>query len=1539
MNREQLAAEKGLYEPKTEKAACGVGFVADLNGARSHAIVRQALQILTNLEHRGACGCDAETGDGAGLLVQIPDAFFRIEAERAGWKLPEAGDYGVGFLFLPRDEAKRRTCEAIVSEVALGEQLSVLGFRDVPVESSALGPTARESEPICRQVFIDRAAVEPTDFERKLFVVRRLIEKKVRENFPEGAGFSIPSLSAKKIVYKGLLRASQIERYYLDLLSSDFTSGLALVHQRYSTNTFPAWHLAHPFRFLCHNGEINTLQGNLNSLRAREAALASDVFGQDLQKVLPLIAPGLSDSASLDALFELLVQGGRSLSHAMAMLIPEAWQKHQTMSAQKRAFYEFHSCLLEPWDGPALVAFTDGDSIGAVLDRNGLRPARYLLTKDNLVVMASEAGAFEVDPSNVLKRGRLEPGKMLLVDTVQGRVVPDQEIKDDLALAKPYAQWLNENVITLPKLEANATSIESDSKSLTTKQRAFGYSSEDLQTLLAPMAATGEEPVGSMGSDTPLAVFSDRPLVLYDYFKQLFAQVTNPPLDAIREEVVTSTQMMLGREGNLLEASPEHCARLRIDSPVLFDEELAALRELSAPGVKVITLSMVFPTSYAKTIAARGEALRKGIENLCELASAAVDSGYTILVLSDRAVDATHAPIPALLACSAVHHHLIRRKQRMGCSLVIESAEPREVHHLAVLLGYGAAAVNPYLAFASVRELHRKDKLKGELSVEQAKKNYAKALAKGVVKTMSKMGISALQSYCGAQIFEALGLEKALTEEYFTGTPSRVGGASLDAIAEEVFRRHEQAFSAQSISNVLDLELGGQYQWRRLGERHLNNPSTVAALQHAVRKNSFQTFQEYSKLVNRHNREFNTLRGLLELVPTGRKVGLSEVEPAQEIVKRFKTGAMSFGSISFEAHANLAMAMNRIGGKSNSGEGGEDPRRFPAFTGDEKSREDIATLSPWIAEQLQEGDSLRSGIKQIASARFGVTSEYLVNADELQIKIAQGAKPGEGGQLPGHKVDVWIAAVRHATPGVQLISPPPHHDIYSIEDLAQLIFDLKNANPRARVSVKLVSEVGVGTIAAGVAKAKADAILVSGADGGTGAAPLSSIKHAGLPWELGLAEAHQVLSLNRLRDRVTLETDGQLKTGRDVAIACLLGAEEFGFSTAPMIAQGCVMMRKCHLNTCPVGIATQDPELRKLFNGKPEHVINFMFFIAEELRNIMAELGFRTVSEMVGQTECLRSIDGVDHWKAKGISLQPLFHRPEGIPALRGKTSAQQHNWDGCLDRAVLLDAARPALEDGKKVYLEHRVRNVNRVIGTMVGSEVSRCYGGEGLPEDTIHFKFFGSAGQSFGAFIPKGMRLEIEGEANDYCGKGLSGGKVIVYPPYQATFRPEENVIIGNVAFYGATGGEGYISGVAGERFCVRNSGAEVVVEGIGEHGCEYMTGGKVVVLGAVGRNFAAGMSGGIAYVLDRDCAFSSTLCNRSIVELEPLADRKEQSAVKEMIRRHVRYTGSPLGRSILSHFQDVVQQFVKVIPVDYKRVLREQSSREQVYANQRA
>ncbi|NLX20380.1 MAG: glutamate synthase subunit alpha [Phycisphaerae bacterium] len=1524
----QSLSRQGLYDPFTEHSACGVGFITSLKGIKSHDIVHKALEILVNLEHRGACGCDANTGDGAGVLIQIPHEFLVNASSEAGIRLPGLHEYGTGLVFLPNESDERQRCEEILRAIVREEGQECLGWRDVPRNSEVIGRVARAVEPVVRQIFIGRGAGVADDgaFERKLFVIRKLAERWARESGLEQASFFyMPSLSHRTLTYKGLLLAPQIRQYFPDLADPSLKSGLALVHQRYSTNTFPTWDLAQPFRFMCHNGEINTLRGNINWMHAREKLFASPLFGDDMAKILPTMTPNASDSAILDNAVELLYHTGRPLPHCVAMLIPEAWQHHATMSDAKRAFYEYHSCLMEPWDGPASIAFTDGKVIGAVLDRNGLRPSRYMVTKDGYVIMASETGVVEVSPEMIASKGRLEPGRMFLVDTDAARIVPDEEIKEGLARRRPYRVWLDERLVKLADLPEPEHWPEYDFKTLHIRQRAFGYTLEDLRIIMGPMANQGEEPIGSMGTDTPLAVLSDRAPLLYSYFKQLFAQVTNPPLDAIREEIVTSNITNLGAEGDLFQETPGHCQQLRLEQPILSNQELQKLRQLDVEGLRSVTLPTVFRVTEGE------EALSQALEELCASASQAITDGATILILSDRTADSMYAGIPALLAASAVHHHLIREGTRTRCGLVVESAEPRENHHFALLLSYGVGAINPYLAFETLAELHCEHRLKAGLTLKDVEKNYVKAINKGVTKVMSKMGISTLRSYRGAQIVEAVGLNQEVIDKYFTWTPSRIGGVGLDVLASEVRMRHEQGYPERRVPDVLELSSGGEYQYRRNGEHHLTGPLVVAKLQEAVRGEDGKTYKEYAALVNDQNERHCTLRGLLEFKPVGEPVPLDEVEPAREIVKRFKTGAMSFGSISFEAHANLAIAMNRIGGRSNTGEGGEDPIRYRRFDSEAQRREALKAFSPWAAETLRNGDSMRSAIKQVASGRFGVTSEYLVNADELQIKMAQGAKPGEGGQLPGHKVDEWIGRTRHSTPGVGLISPPPHHDIYSIEDLAQLIHDLKNANRRARISVKLVAEVGVGTVAAGVSKGKADVVLISGYDGGTGASPLTSIKHAGLPWELGLAEAHQVLLANDLRSRIVVEVDGQLKTGRDVAIACLLGAEEFGFATAPLIASGCIMMRKCHLNTCPVGVATQDPELRKKFSGKPEHVIRFMFFVAEELRQIMASLGFRTIKEMIGRTDRLDCRKAVDHWKARGLDFSRILYSPE-VPEQFGRYCQQQqdHGLEKSLDVTTLLDLARPAIERGERVCVDLKARNVHRTVGTITGSEVTRRWGGRGLPEDTIHFRFTGSAGQSFGAFIPRGMTLEVEGDANDYFGKGLSGGKLICYPPRVSTFLPERNILIGNVALYGATGGECYVRGLAGERFGVRNSGARAVVEGVGDHGCEYMTGGRVVVLGRTGRNFAAGMSGGIAYVLDEAGDFAQYRCNLESVELEEVADATEIEELRDLIAEHIRWTRSSLAMKILADWNAYRWMFVKVMPIDYKRALRELAER---------
>ena len=1505
-----LPPKQGLYDPQFEHDACGTGFVVNIKGIPSHDIVEQGLVILDNLAHRGASGCEPNSGDGAGMLVQMPHDFLVSECASLGFNLPGPRYYGVGMVFLPPDEATRQDLERRLEKIAAEEGQRVLGWRTVPTDGSELGPTARSSQPVVRQIFIERspAIKDRMSFERKLYIIRKRAEQAIRYGgVPGGKWFYICSMSFKTLVYKGMLTPTQLRGFYPELSRPDFQTALAMVHSRFSTNTFPSWDRAHPYRYLAHNGEINTLRGNINWLHAEQTKFQSALFGNDLHKILPVINPDGSDSGMFDNVLEMLVLAGRSLPHAIMMMIPEPWSKHQTMSAEKRAFYEYHSTLMEPWDGPASMVFTDGKGIGATLDRNGLRPSRYYITNDDRVILASEVGVLDIPPELIARKGRLEPGRMLWIDTEEGRVISDEEIKHEIASARPYRKWLNEFMVDLqdlpdppvPPLGGIGKDLEGPDrdKKVLQYQHAFGYTYEDLRVILAPMAQSGIEPVGSMGNDTPLAVLSDKPQLLFNYFKQLFAQVTNPPIDAIREELITGTEVLIGSEQNLLEPRPENCRQIRISTPILTNEELEKLRHLNRLYFKTITLPTLFNP------AEDGVGMERALEELFEKADRIIaNNEANIIILSDRGIDRDHAPIPMLLAVSGLHHHLIRKGTRTHIGLVVESGEPREVHHFAMLIGYGVVAINPYLAYASIEEMIKQGLLTG-IDYHDAAHHYTKAVVKGVVKVISKMGISTIQSYCGSQIFEAIGLSQAFIDKYFTWTPSRVGGVGLEVISREAAMRHEHAFPNRPL-NGRTLEVGGQYQWREDGEHHLFNPETVYKLQTACRTNNYKTFQEYSSLINNQSQRLGTLRGLLELKLAETSIPLEEVEPVESIVRRFKSGAMSYGSISKEAHEALAVAMNRIGGRSNTGEGGEDPARyFPDAS----------------------GDSRNSAIKQVASARFGVTSNYLVNARELQIKMAQGAKPGEGGQLPGRKVYPWIAKVRHSTPGVGLISPPPHHDIYSIEDLAQLIHDLKNANPQARINVKLVSEVGVGTVAAGVAKAHADVVLISGHDGGTGASPQTSIKHAGLPWELGLAETHQTLVLNNLRSRIVVETDGQLKTGRDVVIAALLGAEEFGFATGPLVVLGCVMMRVCHLDTCPTGIATQNPELRKNFKGDPAHVVNFMHFIAREMREWMAKLGVRTVDELVGRTDLLEPRTAVQHWKARGVDLSPLLYQPH-MPEDVGRRCmiSQDHGLEKTLDRQVLLEKCRPALEQGQPVEVDLPIRNTHRVVGTQVGSEITRRYGPDGLPDDTIRLRFHGSAGQSFGAFIPRGLTLELEGDSNDYIGKGLSGGKIIAYPPEGSTFPPEENIIIGNVAFYGATSGEAYIRGMAGERFCVRNSGMQAVVEGVGDHGCEYMTGGRVVVLGRTGRNFAAGMSGGIAYVFDWDGNFKSH-CNLEMVDLETTWDPGEIAAVKEMIRNHAEWTGSLFAYRILSNWEASQARLVKVLPKDYKRMLQ--------------
>jgi glutamate synthase domain-containing protein 2/glutamate synthase domain-containing protein 1/glutamate synthase domain-containing protein 3 len=1498
MNMRGLPPKQGLYDPRFEHDACGVGFVVNIKGEQSHEIIEQALTVLQNLDHRGACGCEENTGDGAGVLMQVPHTFFHEACEGLGFRLPDRGEYGVGMVFLPDHRNQRRQFEKIVEKIISEQGQKLLGWRKVPTDNLYLGETAKSCEPFVRQVFIGRGEEIKDDlaFERKLYIIRRRAENAIRyAGLPGGDFFYIPSLSCRTIIYKGMLTPRQVVTFYPDLSDQSVESAIAVVHSRFSTNTFPSWGRAHPYRYLIHNGEINTLRGNENWMHARQGKLASELFGDDLKKVFPIIQEDGSDSAKFDNCLEFLALSGRSLPHAVMMMIPEPWENHERMDEKKRAFYEYHSSLMEPWDGPASIAFTDGIVVGAVLDRNGLRPSRYYVTKDDLVVMASEVGVLDVPAERILEKRRLQPGRMFLVDTSEGRIISDEEIKQQMAEAHPYGTWLKDNLIHFDRLPSVPEKVPLyNHQGMLQWLQAFGYNFEDLRVNIGPMAQNGIQPVGSMGTDTPLAVLSDKPQLLYNYFKQLFAQVTNPPIDPIREELITSTTLTLGSEGNLVDPQPASCHQLRLSTPILKNSEMEKLRQINQPGIKSITLPILFKPTEGTA------GLERALQDLFDAADQAINDGVTILILSDKGVDRTHAPIPALLASSGLHHHLVRRGTRTRAGLVLESGEPREVHHFCLLLGYGIQAINPYLAFECLNDMINEGMLK-DIAYYDAVKGYVKAAVKGVVKVMAKMGISTIKSYCGAQIFEAVGLGQELVDKYFTWTPSRVGGIGLDEIAREAKQQHEKAFPTYAL-NGYTLEVYGQYQYRQDGELHLFNPRTIHLLQKACRNNDYRTFKEYTRLIDDQSERLATLRGLMELKYAQEPIPIDEVEPVEAIVRRFKTGAMSYGSISKEAHEALAIAMNRIGGKSNTGEGGEDPARYVPDSN---------------------GDSRNSAIKQVASGRFGVTSYYLTQAQELQIKMAQGAKPGEGGELPGRKVYPWIAKVRHSTPGVGLISPPPHHDIYSIEDLAQLIHDLKNANHHARISVKLVSEIGVGTIAAGVAKGHADVVLISGHDGGTGASPQTSIKHAGLPWELGLAETHQTLVLNNLRSRIAVETDGQLKTGRDVVVAAMLGGEEFGFATTALVTLGCIMMRVCHLDTCPVGVATQNPELRKKFIGDPAHVVNFMRFIAQEIREYMAKLGFRTLNEMIGRSDRLEVRRAVEHWKARGLDYAAILYQPR-VAADVGRYCQipQNHGLENALDNQVLLDLATPALERREKVKATLDIRNTHRVVGTILGSEVTRRFGPQGLPEDTIHFHFQGSAGQSFGAFVPPGMTLELEGDANDYFGKGLSGGKVILYPPEGSTFAPEENIIVGNVAFYGATSGEAYIRGMAGERFAVRNSGVRAVIEGVGDHGCEYMTGGRVVVIGKTGRNFAAGMSGGVAYVLDEDGSFKNH-CNLETVALERLneSDLKE---VEELLKRHAVYTHSARAWQILALWQENAPKFIKAMPKDYRRVL---------------
>jgi len=1495
-----MMASEGLYSSSFEHDACGIGFVANIKGNKSHQIVGDALTVLENMEHRGACGCEANTGDGAGIMIQIPHEFFFDECIKLGVHLPSFGRYGVGVVFFPQDIRLREECRDIFNRTADKLGLEVLAYRKVPVNPEGIGTTALSVEPEMEHVFIacpDHIS-NRDEFERKLFVLRNHASHTINNTVKKDPiGFYIASLSYKTVVYKGQLTSMQVRNYFPDLSNKRIVSAFGLVHSRFATNTFPSWKLAQPFRFVAHNGEINTLQGNLNWLKTSEKGFVSPYFTkEEMDMILPVVTEGQSDSACLDNMIELLTLAGRSLPHVMMMLVPEAWDGNDHMDPVKKAFYEFHASMMEPWDGPASLSFTDGKMIGATLDRNGLRPSRYCVTTDDRVIMASESGVLPVDPSMIKEKGRLQPGKMFVVDMEQGRIISDEELKKDICSRKPYSEWLNKYKIRLEELpEPRVMFTHLESEQVFKYQKAFGYTTEDLDNIIATMAKDGKEPVGSMAADIPLAILSDQPQHLSSYFKQLFAQVTNPPIDPIRERMVMSLATFVGNNGNLLNEEELSCHTVALKHPVLNNHELEKIRSIDTGIFQAKTLQCYFRAD------GNPGSLKKGLDRLCRYAVDAVEDGFEVLVLTDRAIDSEHAPMPSLLAVSAVHHHLIRKGYRGRVGIVVEAGDVWEVHHFACLLAFGATAINPYLALSSIRDMKLNNKIETTLGVEELKKNYVKAVNEGLLKVFSKMGISTLQSYQGAQIFEIIGLNSSVVQTYFTGAVSRIEGMGLDEIARETLAKHYFAFSRKDIP-VDRLPVGGVYQWKRKGEVHLFNPQTIHLLQHATKTNDYVTFKKYSKAVNDQEEKAVTLRSMFRFRYNRPAISIDEVEPAENILKRFATGAMSFGSISWEAHTTLAIAMNRIGAKSNTGEGGEDERRY---------------------ELLPNGDSMRSAIKQVASARFGVTSYYLTESDELQIKMAQGAKPGEGGQLPGHKVDDWIGRTRHSTPGVGLISPPPHHDIYSIEDLAQLIFDLKNSNRKARINVKLVSKAGVGTIAAGVAKAKADVILISGHDGGTGASPISSIRHAGLPWELGLAESHQTLVKNKLRSRVVLQADGQMKTARDIAIATLLGAEEWGVATAALIVEGCIMMRKCHMNTCPVGVATQDPELRKRFTGDPDHVVNFFRLITQELREIMAALGFRTINEMVGQSDFLEVRDDVKHWKYKNLDLSPILYKePASLYTGLYNSDEQDHGLADILDWK-LLETARPALETQESIKASFNIRNIDRTTGTLLSNEISKKYKGDGLPDDTIHFKFTGTAGQSFGAFNAKGITLELEGDANDYFGKGLSGARLVVYPPKQSIFVPEENIIIGNTSFYGATSGEAYIRGKAGERFCVRNSGAKVVVEGVGDHGCEYMTGGIAVVLGTSGRNFAAGMSGGIAYVYDVNGQFDS-LCNKEMVDLDPL-EAEDTDVLMKLVSNHYTYTNSTVAKFILDDFDNQIKNFIKVYPKDYKKAIK--------------
>ena len=1499
----------GLYDPSFEHEACGVGLVANVKGRKSHSIIEQGLEVLINLGHRGASGADPETGDGAGIIMQMPHEFISHKFGALGASVPEPGSYGIGMVFLPPEPDERARCEAVIERVVEAEGQRFLGWRDVPVSPDKIGVLSARVMPVIRQFMVGRAesGESGSEFELRLFIIRKQIEKAILgDDLAAGGDFYICSLSSRTLVYKGLVMAHQLQDFYHDLADEKTITSFALVHSRFSTNTLGAWKLAHPYRFIIHNGEINTLQGNINWMTAREKNFRSDVLGDDVSKLLPVVTPYQSDTATLDNAVEVLLASGRSLEHTMMMLVPEAWGDHIPMDEKKRDFYEFHSSMMEPWDGPALVIATDGTKVCAILDRNGLRPCRYLVTSDDVLVMGSETGVLDVPPENVLYKERIYPGRMFMLDTDRGEIVQDEALKSELASRRPYGTWLGNNMATLDDLPDPANVHGADFDTLARRQAAFGYTLEDLRMILEPMALTGADPVGSMGTDVPLAVMSDQSPVLFHYFRQRFAQVSNPPLDSIREELVTSTRAMIGGELNLFEETPEHCRQLTVKEPFITNAELEKIREINVNGIRSKTLSTLFDPE-------KKGGLEEAMDKLCAEASKAIEDGYSILILSDRGVDEDNAPIPSLLATAGVHHHLIREGTRTRCGLVVESGEPRDIAHLALLIGYGAGAINPYLVFESMENMIRQDYFLSKVEYKTAEKNFIKAAHKGVVKIMAKMGISTIQSYRGAQIFEAVGLNEEFIDKYFAWTPSRIGGIGIAEIEEESRARHSFAYTDLVMSGNMDLDVGGFYQWRRDGEYHMWNPTTIAKLQYAAKSNNWDTYKEFSGWANGYAQRMCTIRGLLEFRNADEPLAIDEVEPAAEIVKRFATGAISLGSISREAHETLAIAMNRIGARSNTGEGGEDWHRYIPDSN---------------------GDSRSSAIKQVASGRFGVTINYLANADDLQIKMAQGAKPGEGGQLPGHKVDEYIGWVRNSTPGVELISPPPHHDIYSIEDLAQLIHDLKNSNPRSRIHVKLVAEAGVGTIAAGVSKGHGDVVLISGDSGGTGASPEASIKYSGLPWELGVAETQQVLVENDLRGRIVVQTDGQIKTGRDVAIACLLGAEEFGMATAPLITMGCIMLRKCHLNTCSVGIATQDPELRKRFAGQPEYAINYFFFVAEEMRQIMAEMGFHTVNEMVGRLDRLDTRKAIDHWKARGLDFSRMLKMPDVPDDIATYCREEQdHGLDRALDNKLIALCA-DAVESRVPIELEMPISNANRTVGTTLSYGVALKYAEEGLPEDTITVRYKGSAGQSFAAFLAKGITFHVEGDANDYFCKGLSGGNVIIRPPTESGFVPEENIIIGNVALYGATGGKAFVRGIAGERFCVRNSGAEAVVEGVGDHGCEYMTRGRVVVLGPTGRNFAAGMSGGEAFVLDEHGRFRD-LCNTEMVLLEDLVEDADIKAVRRMLTDHLHYTGSVNARRVLDNWDETLPKFVKIMPTDYKRILAERAEREQAFA----